>query len=70
MQKKARKLVTTRKNAVLLIRAQPKDDIWPKAVLDAAGAVPEFPSLREIRKGYAIEVRRGPTKKFHTYLGK
>jgi predicted RNase H-like HicB family nuclease len=26
-------------------------DGWPKAVLDAAGAFPDFPSLEEIRKG-------------------
>ena len=27
-------------------------DTWPKGVLDAAGALPDFPSLEEIRKGY------------------
>jgi hypothetical protein len=33
-------------------------DTWPKGVLDAAGALPDFPSLREIRKGYGRDARR------------
>jgi hypothetical protein len=33
-------------------------DTWPKAVLDAAGAFPEFPSLDEIRAGYGQDIRR------------
>jgi hypothetical protein len=70
MQKKFRKSATKSKTTDLLIRTEDKGDTWPKAVLDAAGAFPEFPSLREIRKGYAIEVRRGLTKKSRPYLGK
>jgi hypothetical protein len=33
-------------------------DTWPKAVLDAAGAIPEFPSLEEIRAGYRQDIPR------------
>jgi hypothetical protein len=31
---------------------------WPKSVLDAAGAIPEFPDLKEIRAGYGKDARR------------
>ncbi|MGA2153232.1 MAG: CopG family transcriptional regulator [Bryobacteraceae bacterium] len=34
---------------------------WPKSVLNAAGAIPDFPSLKEIRKGYGRDARRVPT---------
>ena len=34
------------------------DDTWPKPVIDAAGALPDFPSLEEIRKGYGEDTRR------------
>ena len=37
---------------------QSLEDTWPKAVLDAAGAVPDFPSLDEIRKGYGKDTPR------------
>jgi hypothetical protein len=30
---------------------------WPKSVLNAAGAIPDFPSLRAIRKGYGRDAR-------------
>lgn len=33
-------------------------DSWPKPVLDAAGAIPEFPSLKEIRAGYGQDSLR------------
>ena len=33
---------------------------WPKAVLDAAGSIPDFPSLQEIRQGYGHDVHREP----------
>lgn len=36
------------------------DDVWPKAVLDAAGAFPDFPSLKEIRAGSGRDVPREP----------
>ncbi|MGA2040482.1 MAG: CopG family transcriptional regulator [Bryobacteraceae bacterium] len=28
------------------------EDAWPEGVLNAAGAIPDFPSLKEIRRGY------------------
>ena len=31
---------------------------WPQEVLDAAGALPDFPPLREIRKGYGKDAPR------------
>jgi hypothetical protein len=32
--------------------------VWPKGVLDAAGALPEFPDLEEIRAGYGADAPR------------
>ncbi|MGA2196324.1 MAG: CopG family transcriptional regulator [Bryobacteraceae bacterium] len=34
------------------------DDVWPKAVLDAAGAFPDFPSLKQIRAGAGRDLPR------------
>ncbi len=34
------------------------DDAWPRGVLDAAGAIPDFPSLEDIRKGYGPDAPR------------
>lgn len=34
------------------------DDAWPKAVLDAAGAIPDFPDLKQLRKGYGPDAPR------------
>ena len=34
------------------------EDAWPEGVLNAAGAIPDFPSLKEIRKGYGRDTRR------------
>ena len=34
------------------------EDTWPDAVLSAAGALPDFPSLEEIRKGYGQDSPR------------
>ena len=34
------------------------DDAWPQAVLDAAGAIPDFPDVSELRKTYGPESRR------------
>jgi hypothetical protein len=34
------------------------DDALPQDVIDAAGAVPDFPELSEIRKGYGKDARR------------
>lgn len=33
-------------------------ETWPKGVLDAAGALPDFPNLEEIRKGYGNDAHR------------
>jgi hypothetical protein len=33
-------------------------DVWPKGVLDAAGALPDFPSLEELRRGGGEDVPR------------
>jgi hypothetical protein len=35
-------------------------DEWPKGVLDAAGALPDFLDPRIIRKGYGRDVAREP----------
>jgi hypothetical protein len=34
------------------------DEAWRKGVLDAAGAIPEFPDLKEIRTGYGKDATR------------
>jgi len=36
------------------------EDRWPQAVIDAAGAIPDFPDLEEIRKGYGSDAPREP----------
>ncbi len=36
------------------------DDALPQAVLDAAGAIPDFPILEQLRKGYGPEAPREP----------
>ena len=33
-------------------------ETWPKGVLEAAGALPDFPSLDQIRKGYGKDAPR------------
>ena len=33
-------------------------DVWSKGVIDAAGTLPDFPSLEEIRRGYGDDVPR------------
>lgn len=38
------------------------EDTWPKGVLDAAGALPDFPSIEEIRKGYGKDAPRQAVK--------
>jgi hypothetical protein len=35
-------------------------DTWPRGVIDAAGAFPDFPSLDEIRRGYGKDAPRSP----------
>jgi len=34
------------------------EDEWPQSVLDAAGAIPDFPESAEIRKGYGKDAAR------------
>ena len=34
------------------------EETWPQAVLDAAGALPEFSELSELREGYGKDSRR------------
>ncbi|MGA3211578.1 MAG: hypothetical protein ABSD20_09735 [Terriglobales bacterium] len=36
------------------------DDAWPKGVLAAAGAIPDFPDLKDLRQGYGKDSRREP----------
>jgi hypothetical protein len=31
---------------------------WPQAVQDAAGAIPDFPDVAELRKGYGADAKR------------
>jgi hypothetical protein len=38
--------------------AQKLKDTWPQSVVDAAGAIPDFPELAEIRKGYGKDSAR------------
>jgi len=33
-------------------------ETWPQAVLDAAGALPDFPELSELREGYGTDAPR------------
>ncbi len=35
---------------------------WPKGVLDAAGALPDFPDLEVIRAGYGADAPREPVR--------
>jgi len=36
------------------------EDAWPKSVLDAAGAIPDFPDVSELRKRYGPDSPRKP----------
>jgi hypothetical protein len=36
------------------------EDAWPKSVLDAAGALPGFPGVEEIRTGSGKDATRKP----------
>ncbi len=35
------------------------EDAWPKSVLDAAGALADFPEVEKIRAGYGKDAARG-----------
>ena len=66
VEKLARK--TARSNRMSVSRwiaeqvVSPLVDAWPESVLSAAGAVPDFPSLKEIRKGYGRDTHRVPIR--------
>jgi len=66
LEAKARKAAKARREPVSRWIASQLErslsDTWPKGVLDAAGALPEFPSLEEIRKGYGKDATREPIK--------
>ncbi|MGD0301672.1 MAG: CopG family transcriptional regulator [Bryobacteraceae bacterium] len=38
------------------------DDAWPKSVLDAAGVLPDFPDVEEIRARYGKDSAREPIR--------
>jgi hypothetical protein len=62
IEEKARRAAKARKQSVSRWIAEQLSmnlaDTWPKEVLDAAGAIPDFPPLEEIRKGYGRDSRR------------
>ena len=62
VESKARKAAKARRTSVSRWIADQVvhnlEDTWPAAVLDAAGALPDFPSLEEIRKGYGRDTGR------------
>ena len=39
---------------------QSLEDTWPRSVLDAAGAMPDFPDTAGLRRGYGRDARREP----------
>jgi len=62
LETKARKAAKARRESVShWIAGQLErslSDTWPKEVLDAAGALPDFPELKQIRKGYGKDAPR------------
>jgi len=62
LEKKARKAAKAQKKSVSRwIASQIKRDLenrWPQAFYDAAGAIPDFPDIEEIRKGYGEDAPR------------
>ncbi len=67
LEAKARKAAKARREPVSRWIAsqveQSLSDTWPKGVLDAAGALPEFPNPEEIRKGYGKDAAREPMRR-------
>jgi len=39
---------------------QSLEDAWPQSVLDAAGAIPDFPDTTALRRGYGPDAPREP----------
>lgn len=62
LESKARKAAKTqRKSVSRWIADQVIDsleDTWSQGVLDAAGAIPDFPDVAELRKGYGADTKR------------
>ena len=62
IENKARKAAKAKKTSVSRWIAdqvvRTLQDTWPRGVLDAAGAFPDFPSLDEIRRGYGKDAPR------------
>jgi predicted transcriptional regulator len=62
LEKKARKTAKAQgKSVSRWIASQIEnslEDRWPKAVIDAAGAIPDFPDVEELRKGYGSDAPR------------
>ena len=62
IEKRARMAAKAKRSSVSRwIAEQPAgrlEDAWPDGVLNAAGAIPDFPSLKEIRKGYGRDAHR------------
>ncbi|HUI56842.1 MAG TPA: hypothetical protein VLY04_17830 [Bryobacteraceae bacterium] len=62
VEKEARKAAKADKKSVSRwiadrVRAE-LGDTWPKEVLDALGAAPDFPSAVDLRKGYGRDLPR------------
>ncbi len=66
IEKKARQAAKAERKSVSRWVAdqlvQSLDSAWPAAVLDAAGAIPDFPDLEQLRKGYGPESPREPVE--------
>jgi len=62
LEDKARKVAKARGTSVSRWLAEQVahklEDTWPQSVLDAAGAIPDFPELAELRKGYGKDAAR------------
>jgi muconolactone delta-isomerase len=66
IENKARKAAKARETSVSRWIAERVVDalqeVWPKGVLDAAGALPDFPDVEEIRAGYGKDSTREPIR--------
>ena len=62
VEAKARKAAKTRRTSVSRWIAeqvtQSLGNAWPRGVIDAAGAISDFPDIDEIRKGYGKDSPR------------
>jgi hypothetical protein len=66
IENKARKAAKAKGNSVSRWIAEQVvdtlEETWPQGVLDAAGALPDFPDIAEIRSGYGKDSRREPIR--------